>query len=153
MRAFSGFIIVSHDGFASLAAVKPKLNSLRPVWGAVRQLPHGSLDNAAIGENRLGVQNQSRLDDGSLYHNSLGGNTRANVVLPAPLGPAMMTIFFWAVMRLMKSYTKRYPLGRRWRDGEGQGSHVAAKSLMSMIWSRVPWALVKPRRRVLKAGR
>ena len=127
MRAFACFIIVAHDGVASLAAVKPKLQSLRPVWRGVRQLPHGPLDNAAIGENRLGVQNQPCLDDGTLYHNTLGRNSRANVVLPAPLGPAMMTILFWAVMRLIQS--------RRWRDGGFHGNHVGGELLSTeMTW-------------------
>lgn len=89
MRAFACFIIVAHDGLASLAAVKPKLQGLRPVWCGVRQLPYGPLDNAAIEENRLGVQNQPRFDDGTLYHNTLDSNSRVNVVFPASLGPTI----------------------------------------------------------------
>ena len=91
---------------------------------------------------------------------SLGRNSRANVVLPAPLGPAMTTIFFWAGILLMKSYAKRYPLGRRWRDGDLHGSHVVARSVISINWPRAVVLLVvgrsevvKPRRRLRNEGR
>ena len=153
MRAFACFIVVSHDGLASLAAVKPKLQLLRPIRRDVRQLPHGPLDDAAIGENRLGVQNQSCLDDGTLYHKKLVGKSRANVTLPAPWGgPQSSTSCFRADMRPMKS--------RRWWYGGCHGSHVVARSLISISCPRAVVVLVvgrsptvNPSRRLRKDGR
>jgi hypothetical protein len=68
MIAFPGFVVVSHNDFAVLTAIKPILQRMRTGFAWLWQLPDLALNDAAIRQNGFSVENQPSLPDGILYH-------------------------------------------------------------------------------------